>query len=240
MAIYNIYKELGETPLECLERTRIEFGLPLDLSMTYVGRLDPAAVGKMIIITGDDIKNKETYLKSEKNYEVEFVVGIKTDTGDLLGLVQDFSDLVPELSQNTTQDFFNKLVGLRDQEFHNFSSKVVDGKPLWQHAKDGNEIKITHQVDIKRIDVISVTEIPLQDILIKVKNLVDSVHGEFRQDKIWQSWQNLQNINTKLLCIKINTHVSSGTYMRVLGEEFGKLINRPVCAYSIDRKEIIL
>ena len=68
MAIYNIYKELGETPLECLERARLKFDLSPDISMTYVGRLDPAAEGLMIILTEDDIKNKNNYMGLDKIY----------------------------------------------------------------------------------------------------------------------------------------------------------------------------
>lgn len=240
MAIYNVYKELGETPLECLERTRVYFGIPEDVSMTYVGRLDPAATGAMIILTEDDIKNKINYLGLDKIYEVEFIVGIKTDTADLLGKLQKFDNTPVELNTDSAQGIFDTLTGERQQRFHSFSSKVVDGQPLWLHAKEGRFLNVTHKINIKRIDVISVSHISVSDILIQVNKIANLVNGDFRQKEILESWNIVKSCRDNLLSIKINTHASSGTYMRVLAEEFGELISRDVCVYSIERKEIII
>ena len=57
--MYLTYKNIGETPLECLERIRLEYGKPKDIPMTYAGRLDPMAEGLLIILVGDDCKDKE-------------------------------------------------------------------------------------------------------------------------------------------------------------------------------------
>ena len=43
------YKNIGETPLECLERHRKERSIDKDIPMTYAGRLDPMAEGLMIL-----------------------------------------------------------------------------------------------------------------------------------------------------------------------------------------------
>ncbi|MDR3558554.1 MAG: hypothetical protein P4L61_03415 [Candidatus Pacebacteria bacterium] len=81
-------KSIGETPLECLERTRLEKGIACDVPMTYAGRLDPLASGKLLILVGEECKEKEKYLGYDKEYEVEVLFGVKTDTGDALGLIE--------------------------------------------------------------------------------------------------------------------------------------------------------
>ena len=51
-----------------------------------LGRLDPLAEGVLLILIGDECKNKEKYLGLDKEYEVAIIFGISTDTGDALGL----------------------------------------------------------------------------------------------------------------------------------------------------------
>ena len=58
---YFVHKRWGETPLEALERLRAEEGIAADVPMTYAGRLDPAAEGLLIILTGEECKNKDAY-----------------------------------------------------------------------------------------------------------------------------------------------------------------------------------
>ncbi len=239
MPVYKIYKNLGETPLQSLERTRIEKEIGADISMTYAGRLDPAAEGEMYIITGDDISNKDDYLASDKIYEVEYILGASTDTGDLLGILKNHisKDLVIDTKE--IKESLKSLVGERQQAFHKFSSKTVAGKPLWLHAREGTEAKATHSVNIKRLELVSSGFISTQDIFNRVDMLCRIVQGDFRQDAIIRSWENFSKLELTLPIIKIYANVSTGTYMRVLGEEIGDLLQIPVCAYSIIRKEII-
>ena len=108
-----IHKNLGETPLEALERFRLEQikksdnnlisnSTKLDsvtdnsinwkkIPMTYAGRLDPVAEGELLILIGEECKNKEKYLGLDKEYEVEILLGLTTDTYDILGLVTNIS-----------------------------------------------------------------------------------------------------------------------------------------------------
>ncbi len=60
------YKELGETPLECLERMRIKHNIGQNTPMTYAGRLDPMADGLLIVLVGEECKKKDTYLGLNK------------------------------------------------------------------------------------------------------------------------------------------------------------------------------
>ena len=66
----SIYKNLGETPLQALERFRakmVKNGMAdsaiksawQKAPMTYAGRLDPLAEGELLILIGDECKNKD-------------------------------------------------------------------------------------------------------------------------------------------------------------------------------------
>lgn len=70
-----IYKNIGETPLEALERFRADHVEYKNEPMTYAGRLDPMASGKLIILIGEECKNKDEYLKLDKEYEVDILLG---------------------------------------------------------------------------------------------------------------------------------------------------------------------
>ena len=52
-----VNKQIGETPLEALEKVRREHGFDANLPMTYAGRLDPMAEGLLIVLVGEECKN---------------------------------------------------------------------------------------------------------------------------------------------------------------------------------------
>jgi len=98
-----IDKMVGETPLAALERFRAgkiladsgdtksllgEYSWK-DVPLTYAGRLDPMAEGKLLILIGEECKEKEKYLGLDKEYEVAIILGLETDTYDALGIVSD-------------------------------------------------------------------------------------------------------------------------------------------------------
>jgi tRNA U55 pseudouridine synthase TruB len=112
-----IYKNLGETPLQALERYRLEEGIAVDVPMTYAGRLDPMAEGDLIILVGEECKGKDRFLPMKKEYEVEFLLGVETDTYDLLGIFQKES----EVSEITIEK------GKFTQPYPPFSSKTFSG-----------------------------------------------------------------------------------------------------------------
>ena len=89
--VLTIYKQLAETPLSALKRARGEHHISPEIPMTYAGRLDPMAEGLLLILVGDECKNKEQYLGLSKTYEFKILVGLSTDTHDLLGITENVS-----------------------------------------------------------------------------------------------------------------------------------------------------
>ena len=56
-----IYKKVGETPLEALDRLRKIKPEYREETLSYAGRLDPVAEGVMLVLVGEECKNKEKY-----------------------------------------------------------------------------------------------------------------------------------------------------------------------------------
>ena len=119
--VVSIYKKIGETPLEALERFRATRSDLKDVPMTYAGRLDPLAEGELLILIGDECKKKQDYLGLDKEYEVEIIFGISTDTHDALGLVTEVN--VNSRGLTSTIDL-SKYVGKFSQEYPAYSSKT--------------------------------------------------------------------------------------------------------------------
>ena len=53
-----INKKEGETPLEALEDFRRKNKEYKDVKMTYAGRLDPLVSGLLLVLAGDEVREK--------------------------------------------------------------------------------------------------------------------------------------------------------------------------------------
>jgi tRNA U55 pseudouridine synthase TruB len=74
--------------LEVLENFKEENPKYKEIKFAYAGRLDPMAEGQLLILVGDTCKERDKYLNLDKEYEFEILLGLKSDTKDLLGLAE--------------------------------------------------------------------------------------------------------------------------------------------------------
>ena len=79
-------KEVGETPLFVLEKFKRKNKFYGNKKLTYAGRLDPMAEGKLLVLVGKNCNKKEKYLDLDKEYEFEILMDFKSDTQDILGI----------------------------------------------------------------------------------------------------------------------------------------------------------
>ncbi len=225
--MYLAYKNIGETPLECLERIRLEYGKAQEIPMTYAGRLDPMAEGLLILLVGEDCKQKETYLKMDKEYEVEILFGVSTDTYDTLGLIESSDKHSFDLPD------FQKYVGKFIQEYPKYSSKMLAMKEVPDEVP-------TKEVEIFSIEQIGSKALSAKKIAETILENIKKVNGDFRQKEIARCWQDfaLKNNVTKYIVIKLKVSCGSGTYMRSLAHRIGIDAGIPSLAYSIKRTRI--
>lgn len=224
-----INKNIGETPLECLERIRIQEGISSDVPMTYAGRLDPLAEGQMIILVGDECKNKEKYLDYDKEYEVEILFGFSTDSYDVLGLVDDY-----EIKQ-INEININKYLGKFEQKYPRYSSKIIAMKEVPDEMP-------TKEVEIYSIENFGTREIKGSDLVNEILAKINLVKGDFRQNEITARWSSISKDigDSYFTILKLRVRCSSGTYMRTLAHNMGIDHGVPALALSIRRNSIII
>ncbi len=258
-----VYKKLGQTPLECLNELKILHPEWTDLPMTYAGRLDPMAEGLMIVLIGEECKNKDKYLKLDKTYEFQVLVGFETDTYDLLGLVASSSGKIfgprvgspdakilpddsAQESQTVSKEAFDfaleSFTGTFIQKYPTFSSKTVDGKQLFQLSRDDElPSKLPeHEVTIKHFQCTSTVIQGKNELDKEIRRRIALVKGDFRQEEIIKKWaeafkNNNQEEYTIFSCV---ADCSSGTYVRQLVADIGEKLGMPLVTYSIKRTKV--
>lgn len=244
MIIY--YKNRFETPLDALNRLRLEKPELRDETLSYAGRLDPMAEGVLLVLVGEEEnRDREKYLGLDKSYEVEVLLGITTDTGDALGVVK--SACKDDTNKSRKIDIgkvVKSLEGEHQFPYPVFSSRTVDGKPLHEWAREGrlDEIEIpTKTSTIYSAKLIDTKTISAQELLQNVLHDIDQIQGDFRQNEIKKSWnESLQNLYAEFQIATVSIDCSSGAYMRIIAEELGKKLGTVALAYRIKRTSIKL
>lgn len=239
-----LHKQVGETPLECMEKFRLNEGLDPLLPMTYAGRLDPMAEGLLLVLTGDECKNKDKYLGLDKEYEVEILFGFETDTYDVLGKVIGFASEKLKIESGKINTEIQKFKGKFIQKYPAYSSKTVNGIQLHELANKGElpDEMPTKEVEIYDIEIIEDREISSDILLKEIKNNISKVKGDFRQSEILSLWdqscRRSDYLQAGYKIIKIKVACSSGTYMRSLAHNMGQKLGVPALAYSIKRTRV--
>lgn len=238
---YILYKNEGETPLQALERLRGEHPMFAGEKMTYAGRLDPMAEGVLLVLWGDKVHEKEAYINLSKIYEIEVLLGFSTDTHDILGLVQGRSSFFQGRSSGRPS-FFGDFIGKFDQEYPDFSSRTVLGKPLWQYAREGDNLveKPTKSVEIYSISDVATKKLAKKELESLVFQRISKVSGDFRQSDILKSWEIAlkESDIEEFELISLSVACSSGTYMRSLAHEIGRKLGIPALAWRIKRVKV--
>ncbi len=237
MAIVIWDKKRGETLSDTLDRFRLENIEYAHEKITYAGRLDPMAEGLLPLLTGGDIYKKDSYLGMDKVYEVDFFFGPVTDSLDVLGCV----DMLRSCAPREVDVDAGFLVGEHFQEYPRYSSKTVNGKPLWKWEREGliDTIVIpSRKIQVYSVDMLPHTQISLSDLQEQICNDICLVNGDFRQERslsLWRDYFMSYDANASLVLYRMRVHVSSGTYVRSLVQELSRFYGLPATTYAIRR-----
>lgn len=239
--VITIYKELGETPLAALDRLRVDQPQYVDATLSYIGRLDPMAEGDMLVLVGEENKNREAYLGLDKEYECEVLFGFSTDTHDLLGFVEQMS--ASNISKSAIEATLQSFIGKHMQTYPAYSSKPVAGKALHEWAREGklDEIEMPQkEVEIYAIELLDFRTIALRELHATIRERIGLVLGDFRQQEILKKWDEIfLTAPISFPVAKIRVACLSGTYMRSLAANIGAKLNVPALAMSIKRTHIV-
>ncbi|MES2931258.1 MAG: hypothetical protein V4682_00985 [Patescibacteria group bacterium] len=245
-------KELGQTPLQAIDAWRLEHPAHKDIPATYAGRLDPMATGKLLVLLGEECKNQEAYRGLDKEYDIEVLLDFSTDTGDVLGMPA-YARTATLPSDTDITRAVRAQVGVKEVPYPAFSSKTVDGKPLFLYALEGTLDSIslpTHEekiYSIKKLGIRTVETAGLQREIARILSHAPRTNepskelgADFRQDEIAAAWhESLSTIGDRtFVVLTLTVTCASGTYMRSLAERIGASIGTNATALSIHRTRI--
>ena len=147
IGVINIYKEKGFTSHDVVNIVR----KTLDKVKTgHTGTLDPDAEGVLPICVGKATKLADYIAADIKEYKAEITLGIKTTTEDISGDVIEKKDV--NASEDEVKSAINSFVGEYNQIPPMYSAIKVNGKKLYELAREGKEIeRKTRLINIYKI-----------------------------------------------------------------------------------------
>lgn len=241
--IYTAYKPAGYTPLQALDILRAEANIAKSIPLTYAGRLDPMAEGLLIVLAGEAVHKKDEFLKLDKTYAVTALLGVETDSFDLLGMPRQIIPHLtsPILGEEHIQRVLQSYIGEVTLPLPLYSSPPVDGKPLFQHAQE-NSLRAqntpTRTTAIYSCVLDKLETAQSDALLTYLGTTSSSVHGDFRQADILNAWKTLLAGQTTFQTITCTVRCSSGTYMRSLVQDLGIQLNTGACIYKLTRTHV--
>lgn len=153
--IINVYKESGFTSFDVVAKLR---GILKQKKIGHTGTLDPDAEGVLVVCLGKATRLCDILTDKDKSYTATLLLGRTTDTEDSSGklLTENEVNVTEEEVTNAIRSF----VGEYDQIPPMYSAIKVNGKKLYELAREGIEIERTpRRVAIHKIDIISM-ELP--------------------------------------------------------------------------------
>jgi len=131
----------------------------------HAGTLDPLATGLLIVCTGKQTKNIESYQAQEKEYTGTFFIGATTPCFDLekeIDATYPTEHITEELIHEATKQFIGKI----QQTPPLFSAIKIDGKRAYDIARAGKTAEIKpKEIEIKLFEI---TRIALPEVDFRV------------------------------------------------------------------------
>ena len=147
-----IYKEKGITSFGVVAKIRKIFNTK---KVGHCGTLDPNATGVLPIMIGAGTKVSKYLVEHDKEYLATLKFGIQTDTADEEGkaINQDNFKLKIENEEFYKQKI-KELIGVQKQLPPMYSAIKVNGKKLYEYAREGKDIERTErEIEIYSINV---------------------------------------------------------------------------------------
>lgn len=211
------------------------------------------ASGKLLVLLGEECKKQADYHNLDKEYLVTALIGVASDSGDVLGVVEQSNQGTP-LTKGEWDHSSQALVGEVTLPYPHYSSRTVEGIPLhtWAVAGKIDSITIpTRSSTIHDIRVVGVTQktrlevtgnaLAKIDLLPPVTDPKKSLGNDFRRPLVRDSWHRFKTNESPddlFTLVEFYCVCSSGTYMRTLCDELAKRAGTHGLAFSIHRTRI--
>lgn len=153
--ILNLLKPKGISSFNFIYKVKKKLGYQ---KIGHAGTLDPLASGVMIVLTDKDTKRQNEFMKQDKVYLAEVLLGAFSESFDMEKPLI-FSEKAPQLSNEMIEKTVNSLIGELTLPAPIYSAKVISGKRLYKYAKQGlTEIELPKVTSIiKDLKIINIT-----------------------------------------------------------------------------------
>ncbi|HBZ02621.1 MAG TPA: tRNA pseudouridine(55) synthase TruB [Lachnospiraceae bacterium] len=166
--IVNVYKEAGYTSHDVVAKLRGIYG---QKKVGHTGTLDPMAEGVLIVVLGRATKLADMIITKRKKYIARMQLGLETDTDDISGKVVLESDRAElehllsdeEMLEEKVKEVFRSFMGKNEQIPPMYSAIKVNGKKLYEYAREGVKVELTprpieiYSLELSDIDVVNRT-----------------------------------------------------------------------------------
>lgn len=127
----------------------------IKVKLGHGGTLDPMATGVLIVGVGRGTKCLQRFLECTKTYECVVVFGAATDSYDAVGKVVSkapYEHVTKELVEEKLAQFRGKIM----QKPSVFSALKVDGKKLYEYAREGKDIPevAARPVEVEELELV--------------------------------------------------------------------------------------
>ena len=121
----------------------------------HTGTLDPKASGVLVICVENALKMCELMDDYDKEYVAEVILGIRTDTLDMDTNATILEEKDVDIDEEVIKDVTNSFVGRYMQQVPIYSAVKVNGKKLYEYARNNIEVELPcKEVEVKKIDII--------------------------------------------------------------------------------------
>ncbi|KAI7257890.1 tRNA pseudouridine synthase B [Hortaea werneckii] len=125
---------------------------PIQVKIGHGGTLDPLASGVLILGIGAGTKRLNEFLECTKSYETVLLFGAATDSYDTEGKIvarKPYGHVTREVMEEKVKAFRGKIM----QKPPIFSAKRIQGKRLYEYAREGKSLPEGYQIEECSVDV---------------------------------------------------------------------------------------
>ncbi|VYT73447.1 tRNA pseudouridine(55) synthase TruB [Clostridium tertium] len=159
--VINVFKNTGMTSFDVVRVIKKTLG---EKKVGHTGTLDPEASGVLPICVGKATKIIDYIMDSDKVYEVEFKLGIKTTTYDLEGEIieeKDPSSLINSEISNVIKSYEREYSQVPPM----YSALKQNGVRLYELARQGIEVERPGRL----ISIYKIEDIEINNPYVKMK-----------------------------------------------------------------------
>ncbi|KAK5167426.1 pseudouridine synthase pus4 [Saxophila tyrrhenica] len=129
---------------------------PLQVKIGHGGTLDPMATGVLVLGVGNGTKRLPDFIGCTKSYETVVLFGAATDSYDAVGKIigrKGYEHVTREKVEKALENFRGQIM----QRPPIFSALRVQGKRLYEYAREGKEVPVEIQerpVEVKSLEMV--------------------------------------------------------------------------------------